>query len=102
MVGGPAARYTHGMWHRRLSLGGFVLGVLLGACLVNCPPDHQGFVCRFAVHAATPLLIVLSPVIFLLSAAGLHIGHVAGLAGSSALTWTAVGYAASFFVRKRR
>lgn len=103
MVGGRRGRYTGVMWRRRLTIGGFVLGAALAACLLNCPPDHQGFFCRFAAYAATPLLVVLSPIVFLLAAVGLKLGPAAGLAGSSVLTWTAAGYATSLWAgRKRR
>lgn len=102
MVGRPTGGYTEDMWRRRLSLGGFVIGAALAACLLNCPPDHQGFFCRFAANAATPLLVVLSPVVFLLNALGLKLGPAAGLAGSSVLTWTAVGYATSLWAGSKR
>ncbi|MBI2386635.1 MAG: hypothetical protein HYV14_11545 [Elusimicrobia bacterium] len=90
------------MWCRRLSLGGFVLGVLLGACLLNATPDHQGALTQLAAYSATPLLLLLSPVLFLLSSVGLYAGHVAGLAGSAVLTWTMVGFATGFVVDRRR
>jgi hypothetical protein len=102
MVGRPPGRYTEYMWRRRLSLGGFVIGAALAACLLNCPPEHSGFFCRFGANAATPLLIVLSPIVFLLSAVGLKVGPVAALAGSSVLTWTAVGFATSLWAGSKR
>lgn len=102
MAGGRGAPYTCYMWRRRLSLGGFVVGAALAACLLNCPPDHAGFFCSFATYAATPLLVALSPIVFLLAAVGLKVGPAAGLAGSSVLTWTAVGYATSLWVGSKR
>lgn len=102
MAGGRKAPYTSYMWRRRLVLGGFLLGALLAACLLNCPAGHEGFFCRFATYAATPLLILLSPLVFLLSAAGLQPGHVAALAGSSVVTWTLAGAAAGLLAGPRR
>lgn len=102
MVGRRPGGYTEDMWRRRLSLGGFVIGAALAACLLNCPPDHQGFFCRFGGYAATPLLLLLSPIVFLLSAVGLKVGPAAALAGSSVLTWTAVGFATSLWAGAKR
>jgi hypothetical protein len=90
------------MRRRRLTLGGFLVGVILGACLLNCPPDQQGFFTRFAGYSALPLLIVLSPVIFLLTPVGLLAGSLIGHAVSAVLTWTAVGYAADLVANKRK
>lgn len=102
MVGGSTGRYTQTMWRRRLSLGGFLLGVLLGGVLLNGTPDHQGAFTRFAAYSATPLLIALSPVLFLLSSVGLYAGHLAGLAASSVLTWTMLGFATGFVADRSR
>lgn len=102
MVAGPPGRYTDIMWRRRLSLGGFILGVLLGACLLNCPPDRMNFGAQLAAYSGTPLLILLSPVLFLLSSVGLYAGPVAGLAGSAVLTWTMVGFASGLVADRRR
>jgi hypothetical protein len=87
---------------RRLTVAGFVIGVILGACLLNVPPGHQGFFTQFASWSAMPLLIVLSPVIFLLTPVGLFAGSLLGHAVSAVLTWTAVGYAADLVLGKRR
>lgn len=45
-----------------------------------------------AGYSATPLLILLSPLLFLLSAAGLYPGYFVGHAVSALLTWTLLGY----------
>lgn len=90
------------MRRRRLTLGGFLVGVILGACLLNVPPEHQGFCTRLAGYSAMPLLIVLSPVIFLLAPIGLFAGSLVGHAVSAVLTWTAVGYAADLVANKRK
>jgi hypothetical protein len=90
------------MRRRRFCLGGFLVGVFLGACLLNVHPDHQGFCTRLAGYSAMPLLIVLSPVIFLLTPIGLFAGSLIGHAVSAVLTWTAVGYAADLVANKRK
>jgi hypothetical protein len=79
------------MWRRRLTLGGFFLGALLAACLLNCPAGHDGFFCRLATYSATPLLVLLSPILFLLAAAGVTVNHAA----SAVVTWTLLGFLAS-------
>ena len=90
------------MRRRWLTFGGFLVGVILGACLLNCPPGHEGFLARFAGYSAMPLLVVLSPLIFLLTPVGLFTGSLVGHAVSAVLTWTAVGYAADLVANKRK
>jgi len=90
------------MRRRKLTLGGFLVGVILGVCLLNVPPEHQGFFSRFAGYSAMPLMILLSPIIFLLTPVGLFAGSLIGHAVSAVITWTAVGYAADLVANKRR
>lgn len=89
------------MWRRRLAFGGFLVGVILGACLFNAPPESQGLIARLAGYTAMPLLIVLSPFVFLLSAAGLSLGPILAQAFSAVATWTAAGYLAGFAADQR-
>ncbi|MBI2787673.1 MAG: hypothetical protein HYX59_03220 [Elusimicrobia bacterium] len=79
------------MWRRRLTFGGFLIGVALGGWLVNAPPGHEGFLTMLAAYSATPLLVLLSPVLFLLAAVGVTINHAA----SAVVTWTLLGFLAS-------
>ncbi|MCR4295818.1 MAG: hypothetical protein NUW21_09810 [Elusimicrobia bacterium] len=87
------------MWRRRLAFGGFLVGLVLGACIFNA--EGQGAVARLAGYSAMPLLIVLSPFVFLLSAAGLSLGPVLAQAFSAVATWTAAGYLAGFAADRR-
>lgn len=89
------------MWRRRLAFGGFLVGLLLGACIFNAAPEGQGLIARLAGWSAMPLLIVLSPFVFLLSAAGLALGPVLAQALSAIATWTAAGYLAGFAADRR-
>lgn len=91
MVGGRKAPYTSYMWRRRLTFGGFLIGVALGGWLLNAPPGHEGFLTLLAAYSATPLLVLLSPVLFLLAAAGVTVNHAA----SAVVTWTLLGFLAS-------
>lgn len=102
MVGGPSGGYTGVMWRRWLTLGGFVIGAALAACLVNCPAEQATLGARLAVYSGTPLLVLLSPILFLLSSVGLYAGHVAGLAGSAVVTWTMLGFASGLVADRRR
>lgn len=86
------------MRRRKLTIGGFVLGAILGACLLNVPAEHQGFFTMFADYSAMPLMILLSPLLFLTAPAGLFaFGH----AFAAVLTWTAIGYAADLVANQR-
>lgn len=91
MAGRRAPPYTSYMWRRRLTFGGFLIGVALGGWLLNAPPGHEGFLTTLAAYSATPLLVLLSPVLFLLSAAGITVNHAA----SAVVTWTLLGFLAS-------
>lgn len=82
----------------RFTIVGFIAGAIFGACLLNVPPDHRGLFTRLALYSAMPLLIVLSPVIFLLAPAGSLVGH----AVSALLTWGAAGCAADLVAGKRK
>lgn len=91
MAGGRRSPYTSYMWRRRLTFGGFLIGVALGGWLLNAPPGHEGFLTTLAAYSATPLLVLMSPVLFLLSAAGITVNH----AMSAVVTWTLLGFLAS-------
>lgn len=74
---------------------------MLGACIFNAAPEAQGLIARLAGWSAVPLLIVLSPFVFLLSAAGLTLGPVLAHAVSAVATWTAAGYLAGWAADRR-
>lgn len=63
---------------------------MLGACLLNVAPGDEGAFTRLASVSATPLLLLLSPVLILLPYAGSMIGH----AVSALVSWTLLGYIA--------
>ena len=46
------------MRRRRFTFVGLLLGAILGACLINLPPEQHGFFTRFAGYSAMPLLII--------------------------------------------
>lgn len=48
-----------------------------------------------------PLLVLLSPFVFLMSAAGLAMGPILAQAISAVATWTAAGYLAGFAADRR-
>ncbi|MDP3544292.1 MAG: hypothetical protein Q8T11_17640 [Elusimicrobiota bacterium] len=89
------------MWRRRLAFGGFLVGLLLGACIFNAGPEGQGPIARLAGYTAMPLLLLLSPFVFLMSAAGLTLGPILAQAVSAVATWTAAGYLAGFAADRR-
>lgn len=89
------------MWRRRLAFGGFLVGLLLGAWLFNAGPESQDLIARLAGWSAMPLLVLLSPFVFLMSAAGLALGPVLAQALSAVATWTAAGYLAGFAADRR-
>lgn len=81
------------MWHRRLAYGGFLIGVILALSLLNSTPESQGALAKLAEITALPLLLALSPVLFLLSVGA---GGFALHAVCAVLTWTAAGFAAGY------
>lgn len=82
------------MWRKRLSAAGFVLGLCVGAWLLNAPAADAGAITKVAAASALPLLVALSPILFLLSIGG---GGFGVHAVSALLTWTLLGLAAGSF-----
>jgi len=86
------------MWRRKLALAGFVIGVALAACVLNVAPGNEGAFTRLASVSATPLLLLLSPVLILLP----YIGGTAGHAVSALVTWTLAGFLAGALADRKR
>lgn len=89
----PRLAHNYIMWHRRLAYGGFLIGVILALSLLNSTPESQGALAKLAEASSLPLLLVLSPVLFLLSIGG---GGFTVHAVCAVLTWTAAGFAAGY------
>lgn len=86
------------MWRRKLALTGFVIGVSLGACVLNVPPGDEGAFTYLASVSATPLLLLLSPVLILLPYTGGFLGH----AVSATVSWTLLGFLAGAVADRKR
>lgn len=82
------------MWRKRLSAAGFVVGLCVGAWLLNAPAGDMSPLTKLGAVSAMPLLIALSPVLFLLSVGG---GGFTLHAVSAVLTWTLIGFAGGAF-----
>lgn len=82
------------MWRKRLSAAGFVVGLCFGAWLLNAPAGDATALTKLGAVSAMPLLVALSPILFLLSVGG---GGFAVHAVSAVLTWTLLGLAAGSF-----
>lgn len=82
------------MWRRRLALGGFLIGVVLGGCLINVHPSAHGPFTQFALFSAMPMLVLLSPLLLLFSFGGIFFGNFIGHAIAAVLTWTMLGFLA--------
>lgn len=75
----------------------------MGACLLNAHPDKHGLCVQFAAYTATPVLVLLSPMLLMMSFGGIYTGNFFAHAVSAVLTWTLIGCLAGAIAdRKKR
>ena len=74
----------------------------MGACLLNSHPDKHGLCIQFAAYTATPMLVLLSPILLLVSFGGIYTGNFIGHAASAVLTWTLLGFLAGTIADLRK